>query len=106
MNDFKILAALSHSLSIVVGQNASEPSLFVRLLMGFPALTLHLWKRSPHVLPVLPPLLPPTELCECPLPDEAPLEGRFGESGGRAWYCCCCCCWSGDGPVGAGPSWP
>lgn len=35
-NDFKILAALSHSLSRVVGQKASDPILFESLLTGAP----------------------------------------------------------------------
>jgi hypothetical protein len=35
-NDFRILAALSHSLSKVVGQNASDPILFESLLIGAP----------------------------------------------------------------------
>lgn len=40
-NDLRILAALSHSISMVDGQKASEPRRFVTLLMGTLALVLH-----------------------------------------------------------------
>lgn len=53
-NDFKILAHLSHSLSRVVGQNASEPILLVNLLMGVPSFSAHPQTLSkPALLPCL-----------------------------------------------------
>ena len=44
-NDLRILAALSHSLSRVVGQNASEPILFESLLTGAPTVDVSFHPR-------------------------------------------------------------
>lgn len=51
---FKMRAALSLSMSSVVGQKASEPNLFDILLMGAPSLSTH-----PYILskPIFPPVL-------------------------------------------------
>jgi hypothetical protein len=56
-------AALSLSMSRVVGQKASEPSLFESLLIGAPSLSTH-----PYILskPALPPVLVlPQRACVC-----------------------------------------
>ena len=47
----KILAALSHSKSMVMGQNASLPSLFDRRLTGAPSLSVHAHNLSKPAFP-------------------------------------------------------
>lgn len=44
----RILAAFSHSLSIVSGKKLSEPSLFASMLKGVAALPPQALKRWPH----------------------------------------------------------
>ena len=50
-NDFKILADLSHSGPRFVGQNASEPILFVILLTGAPSFSKRVQPLSKAALP-------------------------------------------------------